>query len=241
MKRFIIAMLVLIVLGSGVALAKKPLAVVKSLKTINRPTNYPSYTNDFNFFTNWLKEFATFEVITDLDVEDGALKDYEAVILPDNGVMGEEEVDAYFDFVDRGGKLFGCYSTSLRKEDGSITSYQLADIFGVTWGVWNNAKDKHNYLLFESHKIFKDLGEGLDNIGSSTQIVNLTQGEVLASWTNADKITPSEPDEKNACIVENEGSIFVSFPINNSLYLNNENFSQLLKNIIAYIAPNAIK
>lgn len=241
MKRFIFAMLVLVILSSGVALAKKPLAVVESLKTINRPTNYPSYTNDFNFFTNWLKEFADFEVITDLDVEDGALKNYEAVILPDNGVMGEEEVDAYFDFVDRGGKLFGCYSTSLRKEDGSITPYQLADIFGVTWGVWNNAKDKHNYILFESHKIFKGLGEGLDNISNSTQIVNLTNGEVLASWTNADKTTPSEPDEKNACIVENEGSIFISFPINNSLYLNHENFSQLFKNIIAYIAPNAIK
>lgn len=241
MKRCIFSLMVVLLLVSGVAVAKRPLAVVHSLKTVAKPANYPSYTTDFENFKKWLSEFADFDIITDLDVEDGALKNYEAIILPDNGVMGIDEVDAYFDFVDRGGRLFACYSTSLRKEDGSITSYQLADIFGVTWGNWTNAKDKHNYVLFESHKIFKGLGEGLDNISSSVQVVNLNQGEVLASWTNADQVTPSQPEAKNACIIENEGSIFVTFPINNNVYLSNPNFSQLFKNIVAYIAPNSIK
>lgn len=242
MKRFFCSMLILLMLVSGVALAKKPLALVQSFKTMDKPVNYPNYPSDFEYLKNWLSEFATFDIITDLDVEDGALKNYEAAILPDNAVMGEDEIDAYFDFVDRGGKLFACFSASLRKEDGSLTSFQLADLFGVTWERWTNEKDKHKYILFESHKIFKDLPkDGIDNISSSTQLVTLNQGEELATWTNADKYTPSQADEKNACIIENEGCIYVTFPISTPLYLGDPNFGKLFINIVEYLSPNAMK
>jgi hypothetical protein len=244
MKRFVISVFVFLVILSGVTLAaKKPLALVRSLKTIDKPVNYPSYVKDFDAFEEWLAGFAEFDIITDLDVEKGILKNYEAALLPDNAVMGSDEADAYFDFVDAGGKLFGCYSTSLRTVEGKLTSYQLSDIFGVTWITWTNAKDKHNFIQIEpSHKIFKGLPkEGITNIGSSVQVSQLNQGDALGSWFNADKVTESESEEKNACIIENEGSIFVSFPITTSGYFNHPEFGLLLKNIIAYIAPQAIK
>ncbi|MDD2430548.1 MAG: hypothetical protein PHD88_03195 [Firmicutes bacterium] len=242
MKRYLLAILVILVLVSGFAFAKKPLAVVRSQKTIDKPVNYPSYTADFEFFVKWLEAFAEFDIITDEDVESGVLKNYEAILLPDNAVMGADEVDCYFDFIDRGGRLFACSSTSLRKEDGTLTSYQIADIIGVTWVQWTNAKDKHNYMEFGDHKIFDGLDvEGIKSITPSTQIVTLNLGEPLATWYNEDKVTPSEADEKNACIIENEGSIFVTFSINNSIYLSHPVFGKIMKNVVAYLAPSAIK
>jgi hypothetical protein len=242
MKRFVFFLLIVVVLVSGLALAKKPLAVVRSQKTIDKPANYPSYPADFDFFVKWLEKFAEFDIITDADVEAGVLRNYEAILLPDNAVMGADEVDAYFDFIDRGGRLFACFSTSLRKEDGSLTSYQLADIFGVTWVQWTNAKDKHNYIKFSDHPIFAGIdAPGLKNVNANAQIVSRNLATAIATWYNEDEVTPSEDADKNACILENEGSIFVSFPIHNSVYLNNPAFNQLMKNIVLYLAPGAAK
>ena len=109
MKRFVFFLLIVVVLVSGLALAKKPLAVVRSQKTIDKPANYPSYPADFDFFVKWLEKFAEFDIITDADVEAGVLRNYEAILLPDNAVMGADEVDAYFDFIDRGGRLLHAF------------------------------------------------------------------------------------------------------------------------------------
>ena len=78
-------------------------------------------------------------------------------------------------------------------------------------------------------------------MNANAQIVSRNLATAIATWYNEDEVTPSEDADKNACILENEGSIFVSFPIHNSVYLNNPAFNQLMKNIVLYLAPGAAK
>lgn len=242
MKRFTWMILLILALLPVTVFAKKPLAIVRSQKTADNKTSYPYYIGDFDFFQKWLSNFANFDVISDADVEAGALKNYQAILLPDNAVMGEDEVERYLDFFDRGGKIFGCNSTSLRDADYNLTPYLLSDIFGVTWIQWVNAKDKHSYVKFGDHTIFEGIKitEG-KTFTPATQIVNLNEGTPIATWLDADQSTPSQSEEKNACIIENDGNIFVTFAIIKSIYLNDPTFGQLMKNIIAYMAPDAIK
>ena len=241
-KRTLGLILIVLLWVSATIYAKKPLAVVYSEKTANATVNYPTYKGDFDFFTRWLSKFAEFDVITDADVEAGALKDYKAVLLPDNAVMSEEEAEYYLDFMDRGGRVFGCNSTSVRNEELQLAKYLLADVFGVTWVQWVNDPSKQNYVVFTDHPIFEGLDvDHVQLLTSATQVVNNQDGEAIATWVNADLTTPSEPEERNAAFFEYEGNIFVTFQIIKSIYLNHKVYDQIMQNIVAYLAPDAIK
>ncbi len=115
-------------------------------------------------------------------VEEGALDELQAVILPNVGHLSDAACERLRQFVDEGGLLVGSFESTLFKPHGERRDdFALSDVFGVSWrgSVGKNSGDPRRGLLMAD----TTLTAGISNIsiGAAHCIIEAQEGaEVLA-------------------------------------------------------------
>ncbi|HHV55249.1 MAG TPA: hypothetical protein GXX55_07370 [Firmicutes bacterium] len=224
--------------GLAPATAGSPIAVVKSLKTLNAKANYPTYQAEYDQFTGWLKQFFAYDELTDDDVVAGKLAGYQLVILPNNAVMSPAEVDAITQFAKGGGKVFAVFSVGLRNPGLQLVGLQLGPLFGVKWVQWMGDQNFKQIQIVEESPILKDAPQVIPVGTGSTQIIELVgDGRMLGVRASADgTLAMSNP----AVIVESDAGVYFANQILAGANLQAPEAQQLVYSIIKAYAPGAV-
>ncbi len=73
-----------------------------------------------------------FRDITDLDVESGAINDFDVLVLPSVRAMSDLQIQRIKEFMEQGGSVFATWTPGVYREDGSWRGWSFVeDLFGV--------------------------------------------------------------------------------------------------------------
>lgn len=226
-------MLTLLIAGQ---VAAAEIAVIRSTITEAATANYPTYVADLDALTEWMEQRFEFDVVTDAEVLNGALSDYQLAILPNNGVMSSADVEVIRAFADSGGKLLGFYSTSLRDAGLALVGYQVGDVFGLSWSRFTTDPEFDVIQVVSGHPALANAPSAISIASRSTQEVQVTTGQVLAVRASDDGVASANP-----VIVASDNGIFITTHMASGPNLALDDVQQLLDSIISYYAPDAVR
>ncbi len=121
-----------------------------------------------------------FDIIS--EVSEDIISNYEALILPDELYLSEDEVDIISRFVGDGGGLIATYRTSLYDEDGILRGdFALSDVLGASFRNFSNysviyiddVKDEVDVKLPRMPLLLKDRGLIVDVKGDAETLASL--------------------------------------------------------------------
>lgn len=217
-----------------------PIVLVYSKKTAALGET-PNYDATVVAAKMWLNRYFRCDIITELDVEKGKLEtsNYKVAILPDNAVMSAAEVKAWQKFAAGGGKILAAALTSTRNEKNSPVPMQLGDLLGV-WYEQSLASGTYQQILVTQDSMLSRAGvaPAIQVQGPAYLVDPLENGTPVAVRANAEGtrslIYPS-------AVVESPAGLYFGLPIFNPQVLAWPDLQQMLYQVLAYLAPAAVK
>ncbi|MEM3591523.1 MAG: beta-galactosidase trimerization domain-containing protein [Candidatus Bathyarchaeia archaeon] len=102
----------------------------------------PHLESALNVAESFIRNHIPFTVITKKNL--GSLSSYKVLVLPNVLMMGEEEAEAFREFVKNGGVLYASKHTSLIRKDGKMGDFLLSDLLGVSY--LGETKESFTYI-----------------------------------------------------------------------------------------------
>jgi peptidoglycan/xylan/chitin deacetylase (PgdA/CDA1 family) len=89
--------------------------------------------DNINTWTNFLKQYkVNYDIIRDVDIEQGRHKKYSLIILPGSKSMSDQEVISLKKFIDAGGSLFATSGTGSFSNDGKWRGWEFfSEVYGL--------------------------------------------------------------------------------------------------------------
>jgi uncharacterized lipoprotein YddW (UPF0748 family) len=125
-------------------------------------------------------------VITDHDLEIGALRSYRALVLPSTSCMSKLAAENIGSFAEAGGRVFATFDTSLRDDFWRLhPQYELTDIMGARYSSTGKAAPDPMIASAGSHPIFRGLDAAIP-VPRQRGLVNRVNHDalVLAKWSD---------------------------------------------------------
>jgi len=125
-------------------------------------------------------------VITDHDLEIGALRSYKAVVLPSTSCISQLAAENIRKFAEAGGRVFATFDTSLRDDFWRVhPDYELTEIMGARYSSTEKVSADPLIASAGSHPIFRGLGSTIP-VPRQRGLVNRVNHDalVLAKWSD---------------------------------------------------------
>lgn len=218
------------------------LVVVRSAITEAATDRYPTYGQQIEALIQFLEPDYNFAILSDQDVVDGKLAGAKLVILNDQGVMSQDEVQAFQEFVNGGGTILATYSTSLRVNNETYDlagDFQLADILGVHWVQWTGSPALAQIKIANEHPMVEPFEGTIPIAVAARHMVTVDEGKatVVGIGLDADgNVVPDAP-----LITVSEHGVYVAFSLLHEVFLTTEDGAKLVRSIIDHYAPGARK
>lgn len=109
-------------------------AVLYSTYTENLlPEGSTWLVDNINTWTNFLNQYkVNYDIIKDVDIEQGRHKKYSLIILPGSKSMSDQEVIALKKFIDAGGSIFATSGTASFSNDGKWRGWEFfSEVYGL--------------------------------------------------------------------------------------------------------------
>jgi hypothetical protein len=167
------------------------------------------------------------------------LSEVKTLILPNTRRMSQKEVQKVRQYVQNGGTVLALMQASYRDEsDRKIGNgdYQLGDLFGISYNSFSWEQGKHAYISkTKGHEIWQGVNNLVKNDRGWAMINSLTSGgKALGVWQDSNR-EPSQPQGKNAAIVEGNRTIYFGEQLLAPENFENKDVRRLLGNALKYL------
>lgn len=208
---------------------------------------YDEYFGYVKEVFDWIKQQEMnidYEVITDTQVESlSIIKKYKLLVLPNMRCMSKKQVENVASYIQTGGKIFTCYTVSIRNENDEYATdprdFALGKELGIKYVSWDGTIGKNTYMkrtVDENHPLWKNLPEFIRLYRYTTMVVSTyPEATVVAEWYDENKTSPSRPQENNAAIVITQNTVYFAEDIFAPENSHSKRVRNLIKNCIEYL------
>jgi len=139
-----------------------------------------------------------FDMVNDKLLDEGSLKNYKLLILPNIAALSDAQCEQLRQFVNKGGSVVATFETSLYDEEGKPRSnFGLADLFGVTYDSEVEGPMRNSYLRLKSDPQTKQFHPVLEGLTDAYRIINTVHQVKVrpdGSFPSPVTLIPTYPD-----------------------------------------------